>query len=325
MVKFTKDGSAALDGGLKLARAWTGRDMVAICADHPFFSSSDWFIGSTGIPGGIPEWTRQHTVKFRYNDVASLVELFERFPDRIACVVLEPARTEEPVDDFLGRLKQACHDHGALLMLDEMITGFRWHRHGAQHVYDIDPDLTTFGKALGNGFAISALAGRREIMEQGGLRTDRDRVFLLSTTHGAETHALAAAMAVLDVYENEPVVETLYECGAMLRRGVGEVVQALGLQDRFTLSGRDCCMFYGTLDAEGRPSQPLRTLFLQETIKRGVLAPSFVTSYSHSPADIDFTIGAVEGALKVYGQALEDGVERYLVGPSVKPVYRSRV
>jgi glutamate-1-semialdehyde 2,1-aminomutase len=324
MVKFTKDGSAALDGGLKLARSWTGRDMVAICGDHPFFSSSDWFIGSTGIPGGVPEWTRQHTVKFRYNDLASVEALFDQYPGRIACVVLEPARTEEPQDGFLSRLKDSCHRHGALLMLDEMITGFRWHLNGAQHVYGVTPDLTSFGKALGNGFAISALAGRRDLMEQGGLRTDRERVFLLSTTHGAETHALAAAIAVMDVYEAEPVVETLYARGARLRTGLQQVVSSLGLESNFVLSGRDCCLFYGTLDGDGKPSQACRTLFLQETIRRGILAPSFVMSYSHSEADIDRTIDAVNGALGVYRRALDEGVDRYLVGPPVKPVYRRR-
>lgn len=322
MVKFTKDGSAALDGGLKLARAWTGRDMVAICADHPFFSSSDWFIGSTGIPGGVPDWIRSHTVKFRYNDLASIEALFEEYPGRIACVVLEPARTEEPLDGFLGRLKDSCHRHGALLMLDEMITGFRWHLHGAQYVYDVQPDLASFGKALGNGFAVSALAGRREIMEQGGLHSDRERVFLLSTTHGAETHSLAAAIAVIKVYESEPVVETLYARGARLREGLVQVTSELGLNEYFTLAGRDCCLLYGTRDRERQPSQAFRTLFLQETIRRGVLAPSFVTSYSHSEADIDLTIEAVAGALRVYRQALEDGIGRYLEGPAVRPVYR---
>lgn len=325
MVKFCKDGSAALDGGLKLARAFTGRDMVAICGDHPFFSSSDWFIGSTGIPGGVPEWIRQHTVKFRYNDLQSLEALFQQYPGRIACVVLEPARTEEPVDGFLHRVRDCCHRNGGLLMLDEMITGFRWHLNGAQEIYGVQADLATYGKALGNGFAISALAGRRDIMEQGGLRTDRERVFLMSTTHGAETHALAAAIAVMETYQTRPVVETLYERGAQLRRGLSQVIDHLGLAGHFTLVGRDCCMFYGTLDRDRKPSQGYRTLFLQESLRRGVLAPSLVTSYSHSPADIDETVDALAGALEVYRQALDSSPERFLVGRPVRPVYRSRV
>jgi glutamate-1-semialdehyde 2,1-aminomutase len=322
MVKFTKDGSAALDGGLKLARAFTGRDKVAICADHPFFSSSDWFIGSTGIPGGVPKWVQEHTVKFHYNDLQSLEGLFATYPGQIACVVLEPARNVEPAGDFLSRVKACCHQHGALLMLDEMITGFRWHLRGAQHVYRVEPDLSCFGKALGNGFAISALAGRREVMEQGGLRSERERVFLLSTTHGAETHALAAAIAVMRVYETEPVIETLYSRGQRLWDGVLKVTEELALRDHFQLSGRPCCLFYATLDESGTPSQGFRTLFLQEALRRGLLAPSFVTSYSHSEADIDTTIDAVGEALRVYKKALEDGLDKHLKGPAVKPVYR---
>jgi len=322
MVKFTKDGSAALDGGLKLARAWTGRDMVAICGDHPFFSSSDWFIGSTGIPGGVPEWTRQHTVKFQYNNLASVEALFDQYPDRIACVVLEAARNVEPAEGFLAGLRDLCHRRGALLMLDEMITGFRWHKNGAQHVYDIEPDLSCFGKAFANGFALSALAGKREIMEQGGIRGPRERVFLLSTTHGAETHALAAALAVMKVYETEPVIETLYARGERLREGVNRVVAELHLERQFGLTGRPCCLFFNTENADGVPDPAFRTLFMQEMLKRGVLAPSFVTSYSHSEADIDATIEAIAESLWVYRKALEEGVQRYLKGPAVKSVYR---
>ncbi|MBS0375249.1 MAG: glutamate-1-semialdehyde 2,1-aminomutase [Proteobacteria bacterium] len=322
MVKFCKDGSAALDAALKLARAHTGRDMVAICGDHPFFSSSDWFIGSTGIPGGIPDWTREHTVKFRYNDLASAQALFDAHPGRLACFVLEPARTEEPRDGFLQALLELCHRNGALLVLDEMITGFRWHNGGAQHVYGVTPDLASFGKALGNGFALSALAGRRDLMERGGLHTSRERVFLLSTTHGAETHALAAGLAVMSTYRSEPVVETLYARGQQLRAGIERVTAELGLQRHVPISGRPCCLFFGTLDADLKPSQPFRTLFLQEMIERGILAPSFVVSYSHSSADIERTIEAAGEALWVYRKALEEGVEKYLRGPPVKPVYR---
>jgi glutamate-1-semialdehyde 2,1-aminomutase len=322
MVKFTKDGSAALDAGLKLARAWTGRDIVAICGDHPFFSSSDWFIGSTAIPGGIPEWTREHTVKFQYNNLASVEALFDQYPNRIACVVLEPARNVEPADNFLAKLKELCHRRGALLMLDEMITGFRWHKNGAQHVYDIEPDISCFGKALANGFALSALSGKREILEQGGIRGTRERVFLLSTTHGAETHALAAAIAVMKVYEQEPVIETLYARGERLRAGINRAVSELKMERQFSITGRPCCLFFGTADANGAPDSLLRTLFMQEMLKRGVLAPSFVMSYSHSEADIDHTIDAVAESLWVYRKALEDGVERYLVGQAVKSVYR---
>jgi glutamate-1-semialdehyde 2,1-aminomutase len=322
MVKFAKDGSTAVSAAVKLARAHTGRVKVAICADHPFFSYNDWFMVTTGIPGGIPAGTEAETLTFRYNDLASVERLFAEHPGEIACVILEPARTDEPSEDFLDRLKSISHREGALLVFDETISGFRWAIAGGQDVYDIAPDLAIFGKALGNGFSISALTGKREFMELGGLRHARERVFLLSTTHGAETHSLAAARAVIDIYRSEDVIGTLYRQGERLACGVRQVVKALGIDNKFTLAGRPCALLYGTRDGEGKPSQEFRTLFLQELIKRGVLAPSFIVSYSHSDGDIDRTIEAVAGALEIYRRALDEGVERYLVGPAVKPVYR---
>jgi glutamate-1-semialdehyde 2,1-aminomutase len=322
MVKFSKDGSDAVDGAIRLARAHTGRDYVAICADHPFFSTSDWFIGSTAMPGGIPQWVRSRTVSFHYNDRSSVEQLFDQYPGQIACVILEAARFDEPKDNFLHWLRDYCHAKGALFVLDEMITGFRWHASGAQHVYGIQPDLSAFGKALANGFCLSALAGRREIMELGGLRHQRERVFLLSTTHGAETHALAAGIATMETYRDCGVVEHLYRVGERLRAGVADAARSAGVEKQVECLGRPCCLVFTTRDQNGQPSQPFRALFLQELIKRGVLAPSFVVSYAHTDRDIELTIEAVAGAVQVYRRALEEGVERYLVGPPVKPVFR---
>jgi glutamate-1-semialdehyde 2,1-aminomutase len=308
---------------LKLARAYTGRDLVAICADHPFFSVDDWFIGTTPMNAGIPKAIQQLTVSFRYNDIASARALFARHPRQIAACILEAARMDEPRDGFLNELQRLCHANGALLILDEMITGFRWDKGGAQRVYDIVPDLSTWGKALSNGFSVSALAGKREFMRLGGLgHTDKPRVFLLSTTHGAETHALAAAMASLEVYRDEPVIEHLYRQGARLRSGAEAVIDRHGLARHVKISGRPCCLLYATLDRDGKPSQAYRSLLLQETIKRGVIMPSLVVSYSHTDADVDATIEAIDGALAVYARALEDGPDRHLVGRPSQVVYR---
>jgi glutamate-1-semialdehyde 2,1-aminomutase len=204
-----------------------------------------------------------------------------------------------------------------------MITGFRWHNGGAQKLYGIVPDLSTFGKALANGFSVSALAGRREFMRLGGLdHHDRPRVFLLSTTHGAETHALAAAIATMRVYQREGVIEHLHRQGTRLRQQAEQVIRRHDLSDFVRIVGKPCCLAYATLDQERQPSQALRTLLLQETIRRGVLMPSLVVSYSHSDADIDLTVEALDGALEVYRQALDTGVERYLVGRPSQIVYR---
>lgn len=322
MVKFAKDGSDATNGAVRLARAYTGRDMVARCADHPFFSVDDWFIGSTPMSAGIPRAVRDLTVQFRYNDIESLKLLFEQHPRRIACVVMEAEITVVPRADYLLQVQRLCHEQGTVFVLDEMITGFRWDLGGAQKYYGIVPDLSTFGKAMANGFSLSALAGKKEIMELGGLHHDKERVFLLSTTHGAENHSLAAAIETMQIYKRENVVEHLYRQGERLRMGINRVAESLGLAEHFEVLGKQPNLVYATRDETKQPSQSFRTLFLQETIQQGLLIPSLVVSFSHSDADIDRTIDGVGEALRVYRKALEDGIDKYLLGRPVKPVFR---
>lgn len=322
MVKFAKDGSDATNGAVRLARAFTGRDMVARCADHPFFSVDDWFIGSTAMSAGVPQAVRDLTVQFRYNDIESLELVFEQHPRRIACVVMEAETTVAPKPDYLLQVQKLCQRQGAVFVLDEMITGFRWDRGGAQKYYSIVPDLSTFGKAMANGFSLSALAGKKEIMELGGLHHNKERVFLLSTTHGAENHSLAAAIKTMQVYRRENVVAHLYRQGERLRTGINRVAESLGLAEHFEVLGKPPNLVYATRDEAKQPSQSFRALFLQETIQQGLLMPSLVVSFSHSDADIGRTIEGVGEALQVYRQALEDGVEKYLLGQPVKPVFR---
>jgi glutamate-1-semialdehyde 2,1-aminomutase len=324
MVKFTKDGSSATTAAVKLARAYTGRNVVGLCQEHPFFSYDDWFICTTTLDGGIPAAARDDVALFRYNDLDSVQRLFESNPDRVAAIILEAARTEEPDPGFLEGLRGLCHRNGAVLIFDEMITGFRWHLGGAQKLYGVVPDLSTFGKAMANGFALSALCGRREIMRLGSGGSDRENVFLLSTTHGAETPGLAASIRTMQVYRDEPVVEYLHRQGESLAAELRRVTKARGLEQHFGVMGRPCNLLYFTRGPDGEPSQPFRTLFLQETIRRGVLMPSLVVSYSHSNADVERTVEAVDGALEIYGRALEDGVERHLVGPPTRYVFDRR-
>lgn len=324
MVKFCKDGSMAVDGAIRLARAHTGRDLVAMCGDHPFFSTHDWFIGSTEMNAGIPQATQQQVLKFGYNDLESLRALFDGHPGQIACVMLEAARTEEPAPQYLQQLKALTHEQGAVLVFDEMITGFRWHNGGAQTMYGVTPDLSTFGKGMANGFAASALVGRRELMQLGGARHDRNRVFLLSTTHGAESHGLAAAMATMQFYQQHPVVATLHARGARLRLGFDDAAARHGLQAQVALISRDCNLLFVMRDQHGQPSQAFRTLFMQELVRRGVLAPSFVVSYSHSDADIDHTVEAIDAAFAVYRRALDGDINNFLEGRPVQPAVRKR-
>jgi glutamate-1-semialdehyde 2,1-aminomutase len=323
MIKFAKNGSDVTTAAVKLARAFTGRDLVAVCAEQPFFSVDDWFIGSTPMAAGIPHAIRRLTVKFHYNDIESLKSLFDQYDRQIACVILEAEAAEPPVDNFLHQVQNLCRKQGALFILDEMITGFRWHLGGAQKYYGIVPDLSAFGKGMGNGFAIAALVGKKEIMELGGLYHEKERVFLLSTTHGAEAHALAAALETMRIYQQEHVVEHFYRQGERLVRRIQKAIEENHLQDYFQIVGKPCNLIYVTRDQEKNRSQPFRTLFMQETIKRGLLMPSLVVSFSHSDEDVNHTIDAIGEALYVYRQALDEGVEKYLIGHSVKPVFRS--
>lgn len=322
MVKFAKNGSDATTAAVKLARAYTGKDKVAICADHPFFSTDDWFIGSTDMSAGIPQVVRNLTVKYRYNNMDSVNDLFDKHHNQIACLIMEAATVMEPQDGFLKKVKDVCEKNGALFILDEMITGFRWHLRGAQKYYGVCPDLSTFGKGMANGFSLAALLGKREIMELGGIYHDRERVFLLSTTHGAENHALAAARKTIEIYKQENVVDSLWKKGNRLASGVKKAVDELKLNGYFEILGMPCNLVYAARDQEKNQSQSFRTLFLQETIKRGLLMPSMVVSYSHSEIDIDRTIERVADALCVYKSALENGIDKHLQGRPVKPVFR---
>ncbi len=322
MVKFAKNGSDVTTAAVKLARAYTNRDMIAICGDQPFFSTDDWFIGTGEMNAGIPRVVSDLTLQFHYNDLGSLVELFDRYPQQIACVVMEAEAATQPEPGYLKQVKDLCEQRGAILIFDEMITGFRWHLGGAQRFHGVVPHLSTFGKAMGNGFAISALAGRREIMRLGGLDHDQPRVFLLSTTHGAETHALAASIATLHIYVEQGVVEFLWQQGELLRALVNQSIRENRLESYFELMGRPCNLIFVTRDGDRERSQSFRTLFMQEMIRRGVIAPSFVVSFSHSDAEIRRTAEAAHEALAIYRKALDEGVEKYLQGRPVKPVDR---
>jgi len=324
MVKFAKNGSDVTTAAVKLSRAFTGRDLVAICGDQPFFSTDDWFIGSTEMNAGIPEAIARLTVKFRYNDIQNLTDLFDKYEGRIACVVMEAEATIPPAPGYLTQVKDLCEARGAILIFDEMITGFRWHLGGAQKFHGVIPHLSTFGKALGNGFAIAALAGKREIMRLGGVDHDQPRVFLLSTTHGAETHALGAALTIIDIYRERSVVEFLWKQGERLRLLVNRSIADHRLQEFVEVIGRPCNLVFATRDRNGEASQSFRALFMQEMIRRSVIAPSLVVSFSHTDADIDRSAEAIHEALAVYRKALDEGVEKYLHGRPVKPVNRER-
>jgi glutamate-1-semialdehyde 2,1-aminomutase len=325
MVKFCKNASDATAAAVRLARAATGRELIAVCRDQPFFSSQDWFVGTLPIDTGVPAAVRSLVRGFGYNDLASLQAVLEAEP--VACVVLEAATAlAEPVPGFLEGVRALCDRHGAVFVLDETITGFRWAAGGAQAVYGVTPDLSTWGKGMGNGFAVAALAGRRELMELGGLRTDRARVFLLSSTHGAETTGLAAFRAVVRAYTDPAApdpVATMERQGRALADGVNAAAAEAGIAEHLSVVGRPSCQVFRTTAADGQPSQAMRTLFLQEILRRGVLGQSYVISAAHTDADVAQTVEAARGATAAYRKALETGrPEELFDGRAVAPAHR---
>lgn len=324
MFKFAKNGSSCTTAAVKLARAYTGRDRVAVCGDHPFFSYDDWFIGSTEVNRGIPEEYRQHTLRFPYGDLDATRTLFEEHPGEIAALILEPVRFEPPPDGYLDDLKSLCHEHGALFVLDEIITGFKHDVRGAQSVYGVEPDLTTFGKSIANGFSVDVLAGRRDVMRLGGIRHDEERVFLLSTTNGAETLGLSAALATLREIRERDVVNRRKSLGQELMDRLNDLFTSRGLDDHLVAEGFPALPLVQALGPEGTPSLAFKTLLCQEVIERGVLFQGLLTlCYEHTREDLNRILEAFDGACDRYREALDAGeAESFVRGHLIKPVFR---
>lgn len=323
MVKFAKHGSAVTSAAVKLARAYTGRKYIAVPFEQPFFSYDDWFIGSTVLERGIPSEFGQYTVKFHYNEINSLRELFDQYPDQIAGIIMEPTTTAEPVNEFLFKVKELCHNNGAVFILDEMITGFRWDLSGAQSYFNIEPDLCTFGKAMANGFAVAALGGKREIMKIGGILDEgAERVFLTSTTHGAEMSALGAFIKTVEILQRNNVIQHFWDFGGRLKNGMNDIAQNLGLSDNFYVEGFACSPNYVVKDANLNISLALRTLFAQEMIKNGVMMPYLALSYAHQDAELNFALDAVHTSLTIVKKAIEGDINEYLTSKVIKPVFR---
>jgi glutamate-1-semialdehyde 2,1-aminomutase len=323
MVKFTKNGSTATTAAVKLSRAYTSRMMVARCEEQPFFSYDDWFIGSTPITKGILQKDIDNTKLFNYNNIESLKKLFEQYPTEIACVILEPSASEHPKDNFLNKVKELCHEYGAVFILDEMITGFRWHLKGAQHYYNVTPDLCTFGKAMANGFSVAAVAGKREIMELGSIEKEgAERLFLLSTTHGAEMNGLGAFIESIKFIKENNVIEHIWKYGKDLIDLINTMAKDSGIENNFVAGGVECSPYYLTFDNNGNNSLGLRTLFSQEMIKNGILMPWIAISYAHGDKELELTKNALKKTFEVYKKAVDEGYEKYLIGDVIKPVFR---
>jgi len=323
MVKFGKNGSDAVTSAVKLARAYTGRKYVARCSSDAFNAIHDWFIGSTVLTRGVPQEVQELTLKYNYNDLDSCQNLFDQHPGQIACFLLEPVSFEVPKDAFLENLKALCEKNGALLIFDEVVSGFRFALGGAQEMVGVTPHLSAFGKGMANGFSVSALAGQREFMRIGGIDHDQERVFLLSTTHGGETHNLAASIACIKEIRKHDIIAHFWRTGQALMDGVRAAARDVGAEKYVEVSGYSVKPAFAFKDETGQVSMIARTLFLQETIARGLLMPYVVPSYAHKKETIDFAIDCIRDALDVMKKAAEGpGMAAAIEGGVVKPVFR---
>ena len=334
MVRMVNSGTEATMSAIRLARGYAGRDKI-IKFSGCYHGHGDFLLvkagsGATtlGIPDskGVPDDFARNTITLPFNNLDAVRKAVKAEASKIAAIIVEPVPGNMgvvlPQEGFLRGLRDLCHETGIVLIFDEVMSGFRVAWGGAQSLYGVIPDMTCLGKVIGGGLPVGAFGGKKEIMELGGLKHDKERVFLMSGTHGAENHGLAAALKTMKIYESEPVIETLWRQGERLAAKLRKSVDENHLTDYIPIMGRPCCLVYGTRDNEKKPSQPFRTLLIQETMERGILAPSLIVSYSHTDADIDKTVEAFHEAFRIYRKALDEGIEKYLIGRPVKPVWR---
>lgn len=316
MVRFGKNGTDATSACIRLARAITGREHVAVCGYHGW---QDWYIGSTTRHLGVPECVRELTHKFEYNNLDSLTQIFTEHPDQIAAVILEPMNVAWPEPDFLPGLRELCNAHGALLIFDETITGFRYHLGGAQTLFGVTPDLAAFGKGMANGFPISAVVGKREYM-------CRMEDIFFSGTFGGDAIALAAANAVIDKMQKLDVPARLAERGQRLLDGLNALLKEINAPDWLGTAGHPSWSFLTVADSPNHSLWLLKSYLIQELCKRGILTlGSHNLNLAHTTEHIDFLLETYAEILPILIKLDSAGkIEVSLDGEPIQPVFKVR-
>jgi len=316
MVKFSKNGSDVCAASIKLARHVTGKDMIFCWGYHGF---ADWYISTTDRNAGIPQVVKNLTKTFEYNDLDGLKEMFTTYQGQVAAVIMEPVIAEEPKNNFLEEVKELAHKNDALLIFDEMISGFKFSMGGVQDYLGVTPDLATFGKGITNGMPLGVLVGKAEYMRE------FDKVFL-SSTYAPEALTLAAASANIDFYKENKVIEALWEKGEYIKTGFNKVINKYEISKNVSLAGYPVRLMVNTHGNDGIHNQMLATLYQQEMFKNGILCFSGVLmlSYSHSAEDLDILIEAFDKSCNVMKKALEseEPIEEYLDGDPGAPVFK---
>jgi glutamate-1-semialdehyde 2,1-aminomutase len=289
---------------------------VAVCGYHGW---QDWFIGSTARNRGVPKATRDLTHSFAYNDPDSLEKLLQQHPGEFAAVILEPMNVAYPKPGFLEGLRSLTRKHGALLIFDETITGFRFANGGAQQYFNVEPDLATFGKGLANGYPVSAVAGKAEYMKL------MEEVFF-SFTFGGETLSLAASLATMNKLQREPVIETLWKQGKKIMDGAQKLVEKHGASHFLSVAGSPTWSFLVFKDVGPATQWQMKTLFLQETLKRGILSVcTHNLSYSHSDSDVARLLEVYDEVFPMIRQAVDaNDFPRHLKCKPLGPLFKVR-
>lgn len=316
MVRFSKNGSDATSAAVRLARAYTGRDLVAVCGYHGW---QDWFIGSTSRNKGVPKKTSTLTLTFQYNDLNSLEKLFTAHPENIAAVILEPMTNEFPVDNFLQKVKRLCEVNGTILVFDETITGFRFAKGGAQEVFQVSPHLSTFGKGIANGYPLSVVCGNREIMKE------MENIFF-SGTFGGELLSLAAANAVLSMHQSDEISPKLNEFGKALSQGLEDLIGQTGMNGLIRVKGHPTWRFLEWREGFGFTIPEIKTFFMQEMFRRGVLLlGTHNVTLSHSKQIQNIVLRVYEEVLSLMINDASSGrLSAKLEAEPLKPLFKVR-
>ena len=318
MVRFIKNGGDATTAAIRLARAYTNRDLVALSGYH---GMHDWSIGSTENNKGIPKEISNLTKTFEYNDIESLEELFKTYPNEIAAVILEPIQANGPKDDFLQKVKKLTHENGAILIFDEVVSGFRYALGGASEYYDIVPDMAAFGKGMGNGLPISAVAGKKEIMKQ------IEEGIFVSTTFGGEALSMAGSLAALKILEKPGVYEHIWKLGSILKEGLEDLIKKYELGDVILVSGLPPHCGVEFEDVGSLDNLDINSIYSQAMIHNGIITVGINNiNLSHTEKEIDAYLSAAEEAMVDIKKAIEqDSTEGILIGKKVDPVFKRNI
>lgn len=314
MVRFGKNGSDVTAGAVRAARALTGREHVLACGYHGW---QDWYIGATTRNKGVPVGVQDLITMFPYNNIPALERLFAEHDGEVAAVIMEPVGTVIPAEGYLDQVKALCQKHGALLIFDEIVTGFRVAMGGAQAYFGVTSDITCTGKGMGNGFPISAVMGRREVMEC------FDEIFF-SFTFGGELASLVAAKTVIELYKSENVVSHMWRLGRFLMDGFNFLAEQHGLREHVWCQGLPPRGLTNFMDHDGKPSLVFKSIFQQECIKRGVLFNGqHKFCLAHNDDDVRRTFDVYADAFAVLKLSYEsDKPEQFVEGKPIEPVFR---